>query len=102
MVPAFRPGSAVLAKCGRNHELRRSIGNGRPETGAAEPVRTGIGSATGAVFDAASGLGHFVLNRVAQCTRSSDDACRHEGEQKRVLDRRNAAFVVPKSREILC
>ncbi len=58
--------------------------------------RTSALLAARAVFDAVRGLGHLVLDRVAQQFSGGDDVGRDEGEQKRIFDRRNATLVVPK------
>ena len=47
-------------------------------------------------FDASGSVLHLVGNRVAQRIGGQDDAGRAEGEQERVLDRRNTALVGPK------
>ena len=52
-------------------------------------------------FDQSGSITHLILDRVAQQFRSGDDAGRDKGEQQRVLDRRNAALVVPEPREKL-
>ncbi len=56
---------------------------------------------TGPGLDAGRGVGHLVLDRVAQQFRGGDDAGRDEGEQQRVFDRGNAALVGPEPRENL-
>ena len=67
----------------------------RPNQFEAEFGSTGRGA-----LDTIGGLGHLVLDRVAQQVGGADDAGRDECEQQRVFDRGNAAFIIPEPREI--
>ena len=62
--------------------------------GAAGPVAVAAVTAT---FQQHGRLNHLVRDGLAQQVGGEDDAGRDEGEQQRILDRRNAAVVLPEA-----